>query len=669
MSNTFITDTIIGPAATAISRRVLGDVPPVPTPSAKSGRPEPAPFVQEDLFPVRRVDDVSQESIQNYGVQYGEDNRGPLGQSYAVRQAGPLDLTVRPFVRGTDRPEDVPGGKMKFELSANYASNLLRETFGLGQYRYNELTGRVERDDVRTLSMVMPPAIGAFMGFGQAINRRNLMRIGRMADAQEEGYGLGMLGNQVIGVSPAPIGSGYVLSGVLPQGLDHRQMQTIAEQLLGISEQSRSQFRREQAERQRRISQSQANQVEIESGAGLFQPGDRPAQPDSRFTTATETSYATDPGDSPSSFSSDNYGSSYSSTDYSFEDVRGRAKGGPVQRTGFVEGSPDNYTKSETVADTVNTQVRENSFVLNAPTVETLQRAGMLPTGVDKSNKNTTIKANKGGLMPVALSKGEYVIEPEEAQRIGYSFLEKINDQGKAEVDRRQAAADGGFINGYAAGDMVLPVSSPVRQAIAEDEEVVEKQLDLDGAYQRIKNKFSSIKKANEEIDRTIDELPAPDILAFMMIQEASVLGREGMRASGHVAMNRVHSDYKDFAKITDLKSMAKAKTKQGGYQFNVFNISDYRKGLKALTQTEYGRKAYQEARDLAEDIFHGLDEDNTRGALFFRNPATSTDKDFQSKVENAKYVPTLTVRGQKSTQEYYRPIELMDAEDTRYIY
>ena len=669
MSNTFIIDTIIGPAATAISRQVLGDVPPVPTPSAKSGRPEPAPFVQENLFPVRRVDDVSQESIQNYGVQYGEDNRGPSGQSYAVRQAGPLDLTVRPFVRGTDRPEDVPGGGMKFELSANYASNLLRETFGLGQYRYNELTGRVERDDVRTLSMVMPPAIGAFMGFGQAINRRNLMRIGRMADAQEEGYGLGMLGNQVIGVSPAPVGSGYVLSGVLPQGLDHRQMQTIAEQLLGISEQSRSQFRREQTERQRRISQSQANQVEIESGAGLFQPGDRPAQPDSRFTTATETSYVTDPGNSPSSFSSDNYGSSYSSTDYSFEDVRGRAKGGPVQRTGFVEGSPDNYTKSETVADTVNTQVRENSFVLNAPTVETLQRAGMLPTGVDKSNKNTTIKANKGGLMPVALSKGEYVIEPEEAQRIGYSFLEKINNQGKAEVDRRQAAADGGFIDGYAAGDMVLPVSSPVRQAIAEDEQVVEKQLDLDGAYQRIKNKFSSVKKANKEIDKTIDELPAPDILAFMMIQEASVLGREGMRASGHVAMNRVHSDYKDFAKITDLKSMAKAKTRQGGYQFNVFNISDYRKGLKALTQTEYGRKAYQEARDLAEDIFYGMDEDNTRGALFFRNPATSTDRDFQSKVENAKYIPTLTVRGQKSTQEYYRPIELMDAEDTRYIY
>jgi len=122
-----------------------------------------------------------------------------------------------------------------------------------------------------------------------------------------------------------------------------------------------------------------------------------------------------------------------------------KSEGGKVQKTGFVEGSPDNYAKGDTVADTVKTQVREGSFVLNAPTVEKLQQAGMLPKGVDNSDKNATIKANKGGLMDVALSKGEYVIEPEEAQRIGYSFLEKINDQGKAEVDRRQAMNQGGF--------------------------------------------------------------------------------------------------------------------------------------------------------------------------------------------------------------------------------
>ena len=98
-------------------------------------------------------------------------------------------------------------------------------------------------------------------------------------------------------------------------------------------------------------------------------------------------------------------------------------------RTGFVEGSPDNYTKAQTVADDENRQVRVGSFVLNAPTTEKLQKAGVFPKGVDNSDKNTTIKANKGGMMDVALSKGEYVLEPEEAKQIGYDTLNKINDR------------------------------------------------------------------------------------------------------------------------------------------------------------------------------------------------------------------------------------------------
>ena len=39
----------------------------------------------------------------------------------------------------------------------------------------------------------------------------------------------------------------------------------------------------------------------------------------------------------------------------------------PVQGNGFVEGSPDNYTKSQTVADDEFRRVRPGSFVLNAP--------------------------------------------------------------------------------------------------------------------------------------------------------------------------------------------------------------------------------------------------------------------------------------------------------------
>ena len=63
----------------------------------------------------------------------------------------------------------------------------------------------------------------------------------------------------------------------------------------------------------------------------------------------------------------------------------GMADGGsadPVQKTGFVDGSPDNYTKAQTVADDENRQVRVGSFVLNAPTTEKLQKAGVLPKGL-----------------------------------------------------------------------------------------------------------------------------------------------------------------------------------------------------------------------------------------------------------------------------------------------
>ena len=713
MSNTFITQVLQGPAALAVSRQVTRPLAPVP--SAAVNRPKPSAFVQQDLYPVRRVEEVSDDAIQDYATQYGDDDGGPTGTGYAVKQAGPLDLTVRPFVRGTDRPEDVPGSILdtKFELSANYASNLLKESFGFGSYKYNELTGRVEPDYLKDISYALPPTIAAAAGIGQALNRRNLMRIGRMADAQEEGYALGMLGNQVIGVSPGLFG-GYTLSGTLPQNLTHQQRQTIAEQLLGISEQSRSQFKKQQEERQRRIDESQADQIETDAGAGLFQPGDTPAQPDPRYTPPPPVTYNTDPGESggtqysvpstpttttaPPSYSYTSYepsgGGEYSGNSYSVNNTSSndskpggysmRAEGGrismadgggadPVQGNGFVAGSPDNYTKSQTVADDEFRQVRVGSFVLNAPATEELQKKGMLPTGVDNSHKSSTIKASKGGMMDVALSKGEYVLEPEEAERIGYDVLTKINNKGKAEVDRRQAAAGGGFIDGYAAGDVLLPTPSPVRQAAIraaeEDKEVVEKPLTLSEAYERIKDRFPTVEEANKEIDKIIDELPAPDVLAFMMIREASVLGREGMRASGHVAMNRVNSEYKDFAKITDLRTMAKAKTRQGGYQFNVFNISDFREGLEELTQTEYGRQSYQDVRDLAEEIFYELDEDNTRGALFFRNPAISSAPDFEKNVRDAKYIPTLTVRGEKATQEYYRPIELMDAEDTRYIY
>jgi len=55
--------------------------------------------------------------------------------------------------------------------------------------------------------------------------------------------------------------------------------------------------------------------------------------------------------------------------------------------------------------------------------------------------------------MDVALSKGEYLIDVADIEKFGgYDALNAENDKGKAEVERRQAAASGGFINGYQYG-------------------------------------------------------------------------------------------------------------------------------------------------------------------------------------------------------------------------
>ena len=92
--------------------------------------------------------------------------------------------------------------------------------------------------------------------------------------------------------------------------------------------------------------------------------------------------------------------------------------------------------------------MRVGSFVINAPTTERLQKEGKLPKGPQK------MKAAKGGkMMEVALSKGEYVVDVNDIDKFGgYDALNAENDKGKPEVDRRQAAMGGSFLDGYSEG-------------------------------------------------------------------------------------------------------------------------------------------------------------------------------------------------------------------------
>ena len=472
-----------------------------------------------------------------------------------------------------------------------------------------------------------PTGLGTFIGLGAAASKMNLERIEKKIAAGEEGYGLAMFNGRIVGVSPGIFGDdSFVFSGVLPEGLTHKQRVELRDAIMTTRTPATSDAgleatmpppepsdeERAASGRANIVYDGDGNPVTVGSGrdfgnyvttdSGKYvsqaelekQNAAKQAADEAAAAAARREQSSDDSSSSAGSGRTESAGADWSapstSSDYEREAYgdygQYRARGGrvgmadggsadPVQSTGFVEGSPDNYTKAQTVADDENRQVREGSFVLNAPTTEKLQKAGLLPKRVDNPDKKSTIKANKGGLMDVALSKGEYVIEPEEAQRIGYSFLEQLNNQGKAEVDRRQAAADGGFLGGYNSGGKLpttLPEPSPVRQAyVGEDIDRPEIPL-TDNMIAQFKV-YNSSKKQREDVENLINALNDRENLALVALAETTAENDdiEAMMGVQTTVLNRVKSKgvklpkyptvRRDFTEATDVKSALKQRT------------------------------------------------------------------------------------------------------------
>jgi hypothetical protein len=168
---------------------------------------------------------------------------------------------------------------------------------------------------------------------------------------------------------------------------------------------------------------------------------------------------------------------------------KGMQEGGPA---GFIGGPPEKYSDQTTIADDIPLQVKEGSFVINAPAVEyagsddiadmlrkAYEKAG---ESIDKSGQTTTIPSREQ--IDIMISRGEVVVPPKIAKIIGYDRLEKINNRGKKEVARRKKAGDqerpqarqanqGGFIE-KAEGDKVTvyrgePSKFPKRAELLRD--------------------------------------------------------------------------------------------------------------------------------------------------------------------------------------------------------
>ena len=87
--------------------------------------------------------------------------------------------------------------------------------------------------DTNLGAAISPLGLNPFIAAGSFASKKNLTNIQNKMRAGEEGYGVGMLNGRIVGVSPGPFG-GYVLSGVLPEGLTPQQRNQIAEQLIAM---------------------------------------------------------------------------------------------------------------------------------------------------------------------------------------------------------------------------------------------------------------------------------------------------------------------------------------------------------------------------------------------------------------------------------------------------
>jgi len=305
---------------------------------------------------------------------------------------------------------------------------------------------------------------------------------------------------------------------------------------------------------------------------------------------------------------------------------------------GFVERPPSQVSKAATVADDKPMSVQEGTFVINAAAVEFAGEADiadMLRKAYVKAGKKD-LGGPSGQEIDIAVSRGEVIVPAHIARIIGYDRLEKINNRGKPEVERRQKSAEKGFAGrkGYSEGDVVDAPSSGL-----------EKVLELGKAYPRKftgRSNAEAVEKARVAAVKFFKQLDPVDALTLTMMGEAEVLGNKGMEAVGHVIMNRVNSTYNEYARQNDVYDVITKRFKGKAPQFNAIDYKELRKVVKELQEPKKAAK-YRKVRGVAEEVFAGVREDFTGGALLFWNPKQSTNMHIQKGLRDGIYEVSMT--------------------------
>lgn len=296
---------------------------------------------------------------------------------------------------------------------------------------------------------------------------------------------------------------------------------------------------------------------------------------------------------------------------------------------GFVNKDPESVSDAQSIADNRYTSVKAGSFVVNQPANEKNEKK-LDKIVADASKTAKMKKGGKAGMVDVALSDGERLIEPEVVAQIekkhGKGFLDKLNNEGKPEVKRRQAkygekigaAQGGGFLT-----DQGMELSD-----VGEDVDMQEYMPVSDELKAKL-SKFASRKPQRGQIKNFIKSLSPEDKLTVLFLTETQSTTDpvESMEAIGEVVKNRIGSDYYDFKDIKTLDDALLKQTRKGAFHFSGLEPStlyarakEVKKGLadKGLA------KAYAAAQNTLDPEAEGASRLPANTVFYTRKDAPS---------------------------------------------
>jgi hypothetical protein len=270
------------------------------------------------------------------------------------------------------------------------------------------------------------------------------------------------------------------------------------------------------------------------------------------------------------------------------QEARGVAKGGrigyatgtPKVTQGFINKDPDSVTDEQSIADNRYTSVPEGTMIMNQPSNDKYEK--QLDKLVAEAKRNVKLSNKRPKMVEVALSDGERSIHPEYVAYIekkkGKGYLEKLNNQGKAEVSRRQAkygekigAANGGMLQ----DDPTLSSKGFLNQGmelqdVGEDIPMID-YLPVSDELLKSISKFANKKPKRGEIKDFIKGLSPEDKLTVLFLTEtkSTTDPLESMQAIGEVVQNRIDSNYFDFKKLNTLDDVLLDQTAKGAFQFS----------------------------------------------------------------------------------------------------